>query len=192
VDAVGVDPGAQRRIIAKSLARMGQLEKADQYFQEALEYDDDPTLLGEYGTLLLGMNRGEEAKPYLEKALAALPEDPRIRGAMGLLHMAREELQEAYDDILFALRDGYDQLPLLGHGLALARALGRHEELLDIATGYADFYPGDLDLACECAAFLFDAGQHDQARQRLDTILLFAPTHERAQALLAQLNDQEG
>ena len=190
-DAVGVDPFEQRRIIAKALARIGTLKEAEAYYREALEYREDPEVMGELGTLLIAMNRVGEAKGFVERALAALPDHARVQAAMGLLLMMEGQSEAALERLLFALRDSYDHPALVSHALELARALGRSSEIIELVGGYADFYPGNLDLACAYAALLADAGRIEEARRKLDTVLLFDPAHAGANRILGEI-DQAG
>ncbi len=189
VDSPGVDPFEQRHIAAKALARLGQLDQAERQYRDALALRDVPFVRGELGILLLGMNRPEEARPLLEQCLAQCPQHGRALGAMGLLLTLEGRNEDAFDHMRAALETGFDQTPVLAHILPVARALGRAGELLGLFRGYADFYPGNLDLACACAELLAESGHPDEARQRLETVLLFNPGHELACSLLQKLGE---
>jgi len=190
MDAIGVDRFEQRRIAAKALARLGELLKAEQCYREALVLREDPGVMGEYGTLLLGMNQPGSARVYLDRCLAAQPDNARALGAMGLLQMSEDRLEEAFASLLGALEMDYGQAALIPHAIALARALGRTGEAIDRLRAYADYYTGDLDLACSCAELLIETGHREEARQRVDMVRMFAPDHAQAQALERRLDGE--
>lgn len=190
LDAIGVDPFEQRRIAAKALARLGELLKAEQCYREALELREDPDVMGEYGTLLLGMSRPGPARTYLERCLAVQPDNARALGALGLLQMGEGHSEEAFASLLSALGVDFGQVTLIPHAIALARALGRAAELIERLRAYVDYYAGDLDLACTYAQLLIDMGQQEEARERLDMVLMFKPDHPQANALQQRLNGE--
>ncbi len=191
VDAVGVDDYEQRRIIARSLARLGQLEKAEQHYRYLLDLREDPHVMGEYGILLVGMNRTGEARPLLEKAIEADPEYGRARGALGLVYCLENRAEEAYICLESALRSSFEHTSLLTHFMGAARETGRVAEAAALVGDFAEFYPGNFDIACQHAALLMDAGKTKQARERLDLVLMLNPEHEQARALLARLTPPE-
>ena len=57
--------------------RLGEMDKADEYFQQALDLDEtDAQLLNNYGVFLCGVNRYKEAEGYFSKVL----KNPLYRG----------------------------------------------------------------------------------------------------------------
>lgn len=57
--------------------RLGERDKAEKYFQRALELDDsDPQLLNNYGVFLCELDRYQEAETYFDKVL----KDPLYKG----------------------------------------------------------------------------------------------------------------
>ncbi len=190
MDAVGVDAFEQRRITAKALARLGELLKSEQCYREALALREDAAVMGEYGTLLLGMNRPALARTYLERCLAEQPDNARALGALGLLMLGEDRADEALTMLLAALEVDYGQATLIPHAVALARGLGRADELIERLGAYADYYTGDFDSSCTYAELLMDLGRADEARQRIDTVLMFEPDHAQALALQGRLDGE--
>ena len=188
VDAVGVDEFERRHIMAKALARMGDLQKAEQCYRDVLAMRAAPDVEGEYGILLIGMNRVGDAKAYLERALKAKPDHDRVQGAMGLACLAGERYEDAYGYLQGALQANFEHVSLLKPFVDVAGMLGRFEDAEPLVRDFAEFYPGNPDLACEHAAVLMALERFDAARERLDTILLLSPHHEEAALLMEKLN----
>ncbi len=187
-EAVGVDECARLGIVAKSFARMGQLDKADRYYREARRIRHEARLAGEHGILLVAMNRAMEARPLLEAALHEMPDNDAVRGALGLVLITEGRNEEAFAHFRDALQSGFDHTALLRPFLETARALGRLEMAEPVLAAYVDFYPGDMDLAADHVALLLALGRIQEARKRADIILMLNPHHEKTLALLRQMD----
>src|SRR5215471_5281474 len=62
---------------ARSLARSGRLQQAEQILRQAIESaQDDPALRGELGSLLYSSNRFDEAIEHLGRAAQLDPRNP--------------------------------------------------------------------------------------------------------------------
>jgi len=192
VDAVGVDEAERRHIMGKALARLGQLEKAEHEYLKSLELRRNPETAGEYGILLVGMNRSSEAKPYLHQALREHPPNhDRIEGALGLVALSEQHCDAAYTLLASALDASFEHSALLKPFTEVADALGRLDEAEPILNRFAEFYPGDFELACDHADVLAKLQRFSEARQRLEDILGFAPGHARARQLLETLAQED-
>lgn len=187
VDAQGGDEAEQRRIMAKAFVRLGKLDRAELMFRESLERRANPEVEGEFGILLLGVNRLDEAKPLLERALTACPGSARVLGAMGLVHLTENRFQEAFEAFHKALSTDFEHISLLPHLIASARNAGRLEAAEDVLKAYAEFYPGNFSLACARGELLIELGRGAEAREVLETVLLFAPGLPEALALIDRL-----
>lgn len=187
--AVGVDEGERRRIAAKAYVRLGQLTQAENLLREAMSLrPGDAEAEGDLGILLVGMNRADAARPHLERAIAANPENGCALGALGLVCIAERRPEAAYDCLKRALLTGYEHLPLFKHFIPLAENLDQVEDALPVLEQYADYYPGNEELACACAAWRLRRGDAVAARERLDALLLLEPNNMRAQELLRQID----
>ena len=69
----------------------------------------------------------------------------------------------------------------------VAHELGRGADLLPALTEYVEFYPGHTGLVLALCELLIAQGKADEARERLETLLLFEPDNAEAQALLARI-----
>jgi glycosyltransferase involved in cell wall biosynthesis/SAM-dependent methyltransferase/Tfp pilus assembly protein PilF len=192
LDAVGVDEVERHQIAAKALARMGQLEQAEQHYQHALKLKPNAiNVAGEYGILLVAMNRVSEAKPLLERTLDEKQGSDRVLGAMGLVLLTEGRHAEAFDCFGRALEANYDNISLLRHYIDTAELLGRNADAEPLVRRFAEFYPGKTELACEHAKLLLELGRMEEARDRLEMVLLLSPRNQPAQDLLKKL-DSEG
>lgn len=188
VNATGAAAWEQRAVVAKAWAKSGRLADAEGMYRQALDEHDDPATRADLGTLLLALGRAKEARPLLESALLALPEADRIHAALGLADLSDGELASAFDRLLAALRTSNAHIALWSHVLPLARELNRVDEIVPTLREYAEFYPGNAELCVALATILIDLGQVSEARERLETLLMFEPGHQEAAAQLARCN----
>ncbi len=186
--ALGVDAFEQRRIIAAAMARLGRLQESETLYREILRMRADPMVEGELGILLVAMNRPGEAHPLLERALTANPRFDRAWGALGLVHLSEGRLEEAFHALSTTLESSFDHPALLPHLIAAAEKLGRLDAIEDIVVRYMDFAPGNAELAYHGAGFLMKRGRLHEARERLETLIMFMPHHVAAADLLAEIN----
>ncbi len=191
-EARGVDELARKNTMATAAARFGRLHEAEKIYQEILQaYPENVEAMGQYGILLVGMNRIDEARGYLEKA-AAGAHNERVLGTLGLVHMTQGRLPEAFECFMTALEAGYENVPLLEHLVAVAKELHREDDIVELVRRYADFFPGNIPLGCSYVALLMDVHKWDEACERLDMILMFSPNHEQAAALMERLEAERG
>lgn len=186
-EARGVDETAQRRIMGRALAATGKLAEAHALYEALIAESTPPEILGEFGALLIAMNRSAEALPHLEAAYAAAPDADRSRAALGLALISAGRNEEAWEHIHAALDANYEHIGLLVHYAALAAALNRWETAEPILSRFAEFYPANADAACFRAEALIALGRPEEAREALELTQMLAPDHARTQELLAQL-----
>jgi len=185
-NAVGVDVAEQNAVIGKAFARLGHLDKAKNFYTQALEHDPAPVSIGEYGTLLVGMGQHDEARRLLEDALERDPNLHRARGALGLVHEAEGRYQDASETLHTALAGEYENSGLLSHYIAVAAATERLHDAEPIVRAFADFYPGSRDIACHHAEVLLALNRAAEARERLELLALAHPDDTRVTDLLTQ------
>jgi len=185
--ALGVDTFEQRRIIAAAMARLGRLQESEMLYREALRMRADPLVEGELGILLVAMNRPGEARPLLEKAVAANPGFDRALGALGLVHLSEDRVEEAFDALATALESSFDHPALLPHLIGAAEKLGRLDAIENIVVSYMDFAPGNVELAFHGAGFLIKRGRLHEASERLETLMMFSPNQPAVADLLAEI-----
>ncbi|HOE67518.1 MAG TPA: methyltransferase domain-containing protein [Candidatus Hydrogenedentes bacterium] len=187
-ETIDGDQGARAAILAKAAARLGNLSEAISWYEKAVcTQPDDAELLGDYGIVLVAMNRAGQARPLLERAIDALPEEGRFAGAMGLVLVTEGRTQEAFTQFKRALDLNLDNENILRHLIQTASELGRPEEAEPFARRFADFYPGNLPAGCQHAALLSKLGREKEARNRIETMLLLSPNYAPAQELLDTL-----
>lgn len=188
LDAVGVGDVERYAIVARGLARLGQLEKAAETYRQLLEQNLSPTLEGEYGILLLAMNRPVEARKLLENALASERDFDRADGALGLIEYQAGNYAAAFPRLQRALDANFANRGLLESFVDVAKRTDMLLEAMPTMTAYLEFYPGNLDLKITHARVLCELGDYDGAREQVDLVLLFEPGHAGAK-LLAEAMD---
>lgn len=189
-EAFGADAFEQHMIMGKAAARVGEAERAESIYRAALKLrPEDAEINTELGLLLLGMQRTEEARPFIEQALSVAPENDRACGGYGLLLMLQGKLRESCDHLFRALDESYANHALLPHFVRVCAELDRLDEAAAMLRRYADFYPGMPDVVCEYADLLIAQGRVEEARERLENARIFAPDHE---ALVQRIDRIDG
>ena len=188
IDAVGVDETEQRLIMAKALVRLGDLTRGEEIYHFLIKNDKTPSIQGEYGILLVGMNRGQEAKAHLEEALAADPKLHRVRGTLGMVLATEERFEEAFEHLKEALAASYEYVALIQHFINVGRALNELDATEQVVHRFSEFYPGDSDLACDHAELLDELGRREEALEGLESLLLLFPKNMRATELIQKFS----
>ncbi|MFP4501914.1 MAG: glycosyltransferase [Candidatus Hydrogenedentota bacterium] len=188
-NACAVDEAERRRILAKACARLGQVDRVITHFEAARQHKpDDLELAGEYGMALIAINRIAQAQPLLEQALAAHPGNARFTGALGLIDLSNGNHDSAYTRLRAALNASFEHRTLVAPFISAAEAAGRATDAEDLVHAFAEFYPGDITLACSYARLLALLGRRGDARERLALALTLDPENEEAQTLLAEID----
>ena len=186
--ASGANECARQRIMGKAMARLGKLDAAERHYRAALDAEsDNQDAAGELGTLLVAKNNTKEAFPLLQRAAGAKRDDERTLGALGLCLLADGRCDEAFTSFLAALRIDFDNEAILYHAIQTGLRLGRLEEVEPLARQFVDLHPGNAEMTCNYALILKNLGRFDEARERLDMLLLMAPEHEAANGLMQEL-----
>mgnify|MGYP002631133589 CR=1 FL=1 len=188
-EALKVDEAERFGIMAKAMARLGQLDDADKCYQTALEYNCSPDIAGDYGTLLVGMQRMDEAKVHLEAALKDNPNLARAKGALGLVHIHIGDKEEAHKLMLAALQSNYDSIALLTPFLQNARTLDQRDAAIPVLENHCNFFPGNADLVVALAELYNECGQSSDAIEKLEQAQIFHPEHKAVQSLLNTLKE---
>jgi hypothetical protein len=89
-----------------------------------------------------------------------------------------------------AAESSYAHEALIAPLVAAAGSAGQLDAIVPLVQGYCDFYPGNPALGCALATALIALDRNDEARDRLETILLFHPEHDEARMLLQGLEQQ--
>ena len=184
-------PEERLLLMSRAKAKLGQYAQAEAQYREVLAMGAREAA-GELGILLTGLSRLDEALPLLNEALAANPNDDRYHAAAAILHLNRRNREQAWSHITRALTLSYAHTFLSGPLTEIALETGRTAEALEILTRLADYYPANFDLACNLAVVLIQEGRLEEARDRLETVLMLCPDHERAGKLLTQLRETAG
>jgi spore maturation protein CgeB/thioredoxin-like negative regulator of GroEL len=192
LDAVGVSDVERYSIVAKGMARLGHLEKAAETYRKLLETNLSPTLEGEFGILLLAMNKAAEARPLLEHALSHQPDFDRADGALGLIEYQAGNHEAAFPRMQRALDANFANRALLESFVDVAKRVNRLDDALPTMTAYLEFYPGNLDLKVTHARVLCELNDFDGARELVELVLLFDPEHAGAQLLAEAMAMRDG
>lgn len=190
IQALGVDEFERKGIMARAMARIGQLAKAETLCSEALELRPaDPELRRERGLLLSALGRPLEARSYLDESLGADPDDAQVLAALGIIHAVEGRPDVAFGLMLKALEASYENKACLPHFIRAAEALDRLPDAKDLLRRYADFYPGSPDIGCQYAELLIRLGEMAEARDCLETLLMLSPDAQEARKLLESLGE---
>jgi 2-polyprenyl-3-methyl-5-hydroxy-6-metoxy-1,4-benzoquinol methylase/thioredoxin-like negative regulator of GroEL len=186
--AYGVDEANRHKLLAASVARLGNLAQAEELYRKAAALrPGDAEVASQLGVLLVATGRYGEAEDCLLRALSLNPDDHRALGALGLVHSANGRADVAFETIRKSLMLDFHSDGLVRQALTLAAQLGRIADLAEPLDNFLNFYPGSLDIACQYIALLIDAGRMPEARSRLETLSLLAPDNPDVAALMKRL-----
>jgi tetratricopeptide (TPR) repeat protein len=186
--AVDVEEAERKYILGQTLGRIGKLDAAETMLREACACAPDRAdIPGQLGVVLMAMNRGQEALPYLEQAVAADPSNYRALGAWGLALLAAGDRTRAFDKLKASLEAHFDNAALMETFVNLGESLERREEVAPLLRRFVEFYPGNTAMMVCFASVLVRLGKTDEARDKLETVLLFDSANEDARKLLEEL-----
>lgn len=88
---------------------LGKSEEAFQAFRNAIEWqkdspEKDPWPYIDMGSFLLESNRAEEAIPYLEQAIAMVPQSPKAHHQLGKAYLALKQYAKAQPELEAAVK----------------------------------------------------------------------------------------
>ncbi|MDZ4860392.1 MAG: glycosyltransferase [Candidatus Hydrogenedentes bacterium] len=190
VEARDVNLRDQKRIMAKAMARMGELDKAAALYAEALSFaPDDVDVVAELGLVLVAAGKNVEAEQHLQRTLATDPEHDRALGGLGLIALSDGEWDLAMKWFIRALDARLDNAAVVLRLLDCAERTAAFEPTLTVVQRYVDSYPGNTDAGYRFAELLHAANRPLEAVERLETLLMLQPEHAQANALLARIRE---
>jgi Flp pilus assembly protein TadD len=166
------------RLLAGAKLALGDAQLAERLLRRALELDANwPPTLTTLGELLLAAGRSTEATPFLERAAAGTPPDPRA--ALVLARLYNDTRRPADAVRVAAAHCSGDKLDpeLAAQHIAALATLGRQTEAL---TGYrrlAERLPRSATTAHALALALATADQHAEAVRVVQTLLASGYQH---------------
>jgi Flp pilus assembly protein TadD len=170
-------------------AQSGQFDAARAAYQRAIELA--PYFVPAFVNLAdleRAQGRDEEAVSLLRVAVELVPDDARVRYALGLALHRRGDSEEGLSQLARAAHDAPDQPRfILGWALALDAA-GRRGEASAALADAIDRGVADLDLQFALVTLLRDQGEIEAARARAESWLRAHPKDPRAEALLRELS----
>jgi len=183
------DPTERKFIMGQALGRLGRLEAAESALREACASSPSRTdILGQLGVLLVAMRRTAEAVPCLEQAVAADPGDFRALGAWGLALLGSGNPEGAFTKLKASLEMHFDNAPLMESFAGLGESLERWEEMEPVLRRFVEFYPANTSMSLRLARILARMGKTGEARERLETVLLFDCGNADARQLLEEIS----
>lgn len=141
----------------------GLHEEALMYFLQVLKLEPNGPHYGQVGFELMSLNRDDDAKPYLEKAILLFPNEPTNWINLSLIFSSKKQ----YNEALAILEKGERTNPdyrgiLVGKAKCLFR-LNRYEESLSLLNKLLDSKSFDADLIYTRAQILEEKGDFDGA-----------------------------
>ena len=192
--AVKVAPGlpAARHLLAQSLMKSGQADKALEVLQPLVDHPKaDATSLSMAGEAWLMSGDSTRAEAAFQRALKVAPDDPRLRTAVAVAQLSRGDNAPAVAQLeAIALRDSGTQADL-----ALISARLRQKDLPGALKAIAALERKQPDQALPMvlrSRVQIQQGDKAAARASLDTALTRQPNHLPALVSLAALDVQDG
>ncbi len=184
-------PSLQDLKRARQLAERGQVDEAVAVYRRLLA--DNPRLLDGWhalGELLRRVGRFDQAAEAYGQALEVSDGDPDFLAAVLASQIAAGHLQEARDGLAASLLPGSQQLPLERQLAAALARQGKVSDALVVLEG--DGHDGDTGSRILRLRLMSEAGQAEEAEQRLSEILSQQPEAAEAHQLLSLLALRRG
>ncbi|HQE83660.1 MAG TPA: glycosyltransferase [Candidatus Hydrogenedentes bacterium] len=182
------DESERKFVMGQALGRMGRLDAAEAALREAHALAPGRNdILGQLGVLLVAMNRNDEALPCLEQAVTGDPADYRALGAWGLALLAGGDPEGAFERLRASLELHFDNAALMEQFVSLGETMEKPEGVEPILRRFVDFYPGNTAMTIRFARVLMRLGKREEARERLETLLIFEPANNDVRRLLEEM-----
>ncbi|MEQ1802644.1 MAG: putative 2OG-Fe(II) oxygenase [Gammaproteobacteria bacterium] len=163
---------------AMALHRAGRTAEADQHYAAVLRAEPaHPQALRLRGILARDTGNLDLSLKLLRKAADAAPADPEPAAELALSYLAAGYLQLAESSFRKALaRDAGSRKALANLG-ALLQHRGHVQASIDCHRRVLELDPDDLEVRCNLATTLVEAGRGDEALAECDAALAGAPGH---------------
>jgi uncharacterized protein (TIGR02466 family) len=168
---------------AMKMHREGRQTEADALYARCLQLEPgNAKALRLRGILARHRKDLASSVRLLKQATTAIPQDPTLHGELGLSYMAAGDWQLADESFRTALNcDPESRRPLANLG-ALSQRRGRLAEAIELHRRYLELEPTDLEVRCNLANALMDAGCGEEALAECDRTLAISPGHPKVLA----------
>jgi len=172
------------------LVKSGQFGPAEEYCRSFLEQSpDDINVLGLLGAILLKLERPQDARPFLEKAIRLEPEFAKPYEDLGFLHLRAGELDQAIHYFEEAIRLDAEQ-PGAWSGLADALIRNGDDERAQTARRrFLELSPSGRTIAEASRAW--HGGDAAHAEELCEEVLKTDPANTDALRLLASIATED-
>ncbi|MDX2000035.1 MAG: sulfatase-like hydrolase/transferase [Thermoanaerobaculia bacterium] len=192
-DIGGDRPDPRRRLAAiaqlqkaRALDAAGQDKAAAHQFEELLAGEPNlPDAWSAYAEILVRLDRREAAIAAYRKAIESSGFVPHLIARLSMLVLEAGRPEEALAILETSAKAGESPEVIVRQMAVVLTARGRFEEA--ISTLAPLVVRGDLESRWLLAQAYDRAGRHEEARTALGAVLAVAPNHERALALLTEL-----
>lgn len=192
-EAVVSDPQWSRALVSvgRSMVKLGRLDEAEAAIRTALAHRNEPTGLTALAEVERRRDNREHAAALVAEALAAEPDNARLRLVLA---------EDLYRLDRFAEAEGHLS-PLMGEATApsvllcaarVAEAQGRNEEALRHLSAAAHAHPENTKAVLGFAAALYRFGRHKEAETALRSAVEQHPDWAAAGIQLARLLSDVG
>ncbi len=158
-----------RRLLARSLMRMGQTRASEREYRQLLEdAPQDAAAMNVLGTLAMRAGRFEEAERLLTAAKEANPWDPRIRNSLAFLLARRGDVEGAERLMIELLAEDPDFVKAALNLATLRHQTGRSGEAEKTLRDLLSRVPENIPALRALAAILREQGRDEEARRLLE------------------------
>ena len=187
VRAEGADGAARSLLLGKAHAALGYNEAAEKAFRDALALlPEEPEALRGLALSLAALNRADEAQTFADRALQALPDDPRLLALSAQTALSGGDAAGAFERLCASLNENIEQEEALYECARLGAELGRLDEMAALFRRYVDLYPAKPGPAAAYVRILLALEDADEAAKRLDTLQMFFPDNPEVKALIEE------
>ena len=177
-------PGYQpaQTLLGELLLRQNDIESARQHFLTAIKGNHpSPDALVHMGTLMARESKYNQARDYLEKALAIRPNNPTANNNLAyILAETNTELDQALTCAQRATAAAPDNAAFADTLALVYIKRDLYDRAITVLSGIVASHPDQVPFRYHYALALFRSGKREQAKTELETALKHRPKPEEA------------
>ncbi|NLK41352.1 MAG: tetratricopeptide repeat protein [Planctomycetes bacterium] len=172
--------------------QLGEFDQARRCYEKAaaLEPDEDGPYVGT-GVIALQEGRLDDAELAFRVALRLNRRCSRAWAGLAMIRQQRNALAEAFECYLKSLDLNSDNLTALLGLFQVSCQMGSFERVIDYLNIYLDKHPGDTAVMFCLATLYVKEHKPQQARQLLESVLIFEPNNDDARNLLEEVEHMQ-
>ncbi len=174
--------------LAGNLLSVGDLEKAEKYYEKAAQLDaDHATPYVGIGTIALHKNRLDEALLAFKVARRLDPNCCQAYEGLGKIALKNKNYETAIEMYLKCLELDTDNLNALLGLFQASSQMGSFAKIIHYLQVYLGMHPGDVAVMFSLATLYIKENRYEKSKKMLQDILAVCPDNKDAENLLEEV-----